>query len=108
MSDKVKSRREKILAAGFVAVDELIKVLQAPILSHTTDGGTDTVSAEKMKIAASAKRLSMDDALAMCQTLQDLEDDLNGTTTTKKEFLVKRTWLYYYLCSTQTNQELIQ
>lgn len=61
MSDK----REQILNAGLKGVDELIKVLESPILL-----AGDELSADKMKAAAAAKRLAFEDALAIYDRVQ--------------------------------------
>ena len=61
MSDK----REQILNAGLKGVDELIKVLESPILL-----AGDELSADKMKVAAAAKRLAFEDALAIYDRVQ--------------------------------------
>lgn len=61
MSDK----REQILNAGLKGVDELIKVLESPILL-----AGDELSADKMKAAAGAKRLAFEDALSIYDRVQ--------------------------------------
>jgi hypothetical protein len=61
--------KQRILAAGEKAVEELIKVLEDPILGNAMikegTGKSSEVSADKMKQAAAAKRLAFDDALYM-------------------------------------------
>lgn len=84
MSNEVNDRKEKLVKAGFVAVDELIKVLNSPILGRSELGETD-VSAEKMKMAASAKRLALEDSLAMLQTITQLEEELSEDSPEEKE-----------------------
>ena len=54
--------KSRILDAGSKAVEELILVLKDSIIANS-DGGD--LAPEKMKTAASAKRLAFDDALYM-------------------------------------------
>lgn len=56
----MSNTKERILEAGKKAVEELIKVLEDTIIGNS-DGGE--ITPEKMKIAASAKRVAFDDAL---------------------------------------------
>lgn len=81
MSNKVDDKKKKILEAAYIAVDELVMVLRAPILGKS--GIDEDVAAEKMKNAAAAKKLAMFDALEMMDKAQDLEEDLNGVKTVK-------------------------
>lgn len=65
---KEKSVTERILSAGERAVDELIKVLNQPILN---DGEVFTdLAADKMKNAAAAKRLAFEDALSITERIE--------------------------------------
>ena len=50
------SKKIEIVEAAKQAIDELIKVLKSPIITHAEDD----ISADKMKNAASAKRLAFD------------------------------------------------
>lgn len=68
MSDNLRKQRERILAAGEKAVEELITVLSSKIL---TAGGDDSdLSADKMKNAAAAKRLAFEDALSINEQIE--------------------------------------
>jgi len=62
-------------------------VLESPIVSGSFG---DDLGAEKMKNAAAAKKLAMFDALEMLDKAQEVEDDLNGTETVKKEKKVEK------------------
>lgn len=77
MSKNLRSKREEVLRAAEVAVDELITVLKSKIITH----GEEDLTADKLKNAASAKRLSFEDALAMLSQIekerQDMENDDN-------------------------------
>jgi hypothetical protein len=70
MSEDLKSKRERVLLASEKAVDELIKVLEHPIVTT----GEDDLSADKMKNAASAKKLALLDALEMLDTIESERD----------------------------------
>lgn len=67
----MSSKREEILAAAMVAVDELIGVLRDPIVHNSED----SLSADKMKNAAAAKRLAFDDALYILSKIEDSTND---------------------------------
>lgn len=61
-------KRQEILDAAMKAIDELIGVLRDPIISDPED----SLSADKMKNAAAAKRLAFDDALYMLERVEQL------------------------------------
>lgn len=63
------SKKVEILQAAKLAIDELIKVLKEPIITHAEDD----ITADKMKNAASAKKLAFDDALAMLHKIEEEE-----------------------------------
>ena len=65
------SKKVEILQAAKLAIDELIKVLKEPIITHADDD----ISADKMKNAASAKKLAFDYALAMLHKIEEEESD---------------------------------
>ena len=62
----------KIILAGQVAVEELIKVAREKIV----DSGDD-ISADRLKNAAATKRLAIFDAFEILNRIQDEEDMLN-------------------------------
>jgi hypothetical protein len=64
------SKKIEILEAAKVAIDELIKVLREPIITRSEDD----ISADKLKNAASAKRLAFEDALNMLQKIEEEEN----------------------------------
>jgi hypothetical protein len=64
------SKKVEILEAAKVAIDELIKVLREPIITRSEDD----ISADKLKNAASAKRLAFEDALNMLQKIEEEEN----------------------------------
>ena len=66
----MSNKREEILKAAMVGIDELIGVLRDPIVSNPEDA----LSADKMKNAAAAKRLAFDDALYMLERVEQLSN----------------------------------
>ena len=63
------SKKGEIVEAAKQAIDELIKVLKSPIITHADDD----ISADKMKNAASAKRLAFEDAMFMLNKIEEEE-----------------------------------
>lgn len=88
MSETVRDKKIRILDAGKVAVDELIKVLRDPIIGNSMiseDGKSNEVSADKMKNAAAAKRLAFEDALSMLTRIDEEEASMNEKQEEIKE-----------------------
>jgi hypothetical protein len=71
--------KSRILDAGSKAVEELILVLKDSIIANS-DGGD--LAPEKMKTAASAKRLAFDDALYIFNKIE--EERKSSSTEDKK------------------------
>lgn len=71
------SKKVEILEAAKVAIDELIKVLKEPIITRSEDD----ISADKLKNAASAKRLAFEDALNMLQKIEEEENKSSQIAT---------------------------
>jgi ASC-1-like (ASCH) protein len=72
--------RLKIILAGQVAVEELIKVAREKIV----DSGDD-ISADRLKNAAATKKLAIFDAFEILNRIQDEEDILNEKPKEVKE-----------------------
>jgi hypothetical protein len=87
----MSSVKERILKAGEKAVEELIKVLEDKILGNAMinegTGKSSSVSADKMKQAAAAKRLAFDDALYMHEKIESekKKDSKDPEAVEKKE-----------------------
>ena len=64
----VKETKKSIIQAGRIAVEELIKVAQAPIV----DSG-DEVSADRLKNAAATKKLAIFDAFEILHRMEEEE-----------------------------------
>ena len=71
---KKKETRENIIRAGRKAVDELIKVAEEKIITHTDDD----VSADRAKNAAATKKLCIMDAFEILQRIEEEELILTG------------------------------
>jgi hypothetical protein len=75
-----KETKKKIIQAGQLAVKELIKVAQEPIV----DTGED-VSADRLKNAAATKKLAIFDAFEILKRIEEEEQLLSGKPKEKKE-----------------------
>lgn len=85
-----KEIKSRIIAAGMKAVEELIKVAEAPIIANEgrtlIEDGVETpimedeLSAEKLKNAAAAKKLAIFDAFEILGRIKAEEDMINEVT----------------------------
>jgi hypothetical protein len=71
------SKKIEILEAAKIAIDELVKVLKEPIITRSEDD----ISADKLKNAASAKRLAFEDALNMLAKIEEEENKSSDSPT---------------------------
>lgn len=78
---ELKSIKERIIAAGYKAVDELIKIAEDTIIR----GGDDDLSADKLKNAASTKRLAIEDAFHILNRIELEQEKLVDVTNVKTE-----------------------
>jgi len=69
-----KETRKNIIRAWRKAVDELIKVAEEKIITHTDDD----VSADRLKNAAATKKLCIMDAFEILQRIEEEESILSG------------------------------
>jgi len=77
---KTKETRKKIILAGRKAVDELIKVAEEKIITHTEDD----VSSDRLKNAAATKKLCIMDAFEILQRIEEEENNLQGVENPKE------------------------
>ena len=77
----------RIIQAGQVAVQELIKVSEAPIIDT---GADDDLSADKLKNAAATKKLAIFDAFEILNRIAAEEEMLNEKPKEVKEEQVFR------------------
>jgi hypothetical protein len=78
MLNNYEDKVERIIKAGERAVEELIKVLHSEII---TDDPDKDITADKMKNAASAKKMALNDAFDILNRIELERDKLNGTET---------------------------
>jgi DNA-binding ferritin-like protein len=80
---ELKSIKERIIAAGYKAVEELIKIAEDKVLS----GGDDDLSADKLKNAAATKRLAIEDAFQILSRIELEQEKLvdDSVTNVKTE-----------------------
>ena len=69
-----KETRKNIIRAGRKAVDELIKVAEEKIITHTEED----VSADRLKNAAATKKLCIMDAFEIIRRIEEEESILSG------------------------------
>ena len=75
--------KERIIAAGRVAVEQLIKVAQEDILKPGED---DDLAADRLKNAAATKKLAIMDAFEILNRIDSEEEELElESTSTKTE-----------------------
>lgn len=82
--------KERIIAAGRVAVEQLIKVAQEDILKPGED---DDLAADRLKNAAATKKLAIFDALEILNRIDSEQEELELDTTqteTKVGFAERR------------------
>jgi hypothetical protein len=75
-----KETKKSIIQAGQLAVNELIKVAQEPIV----DTGED-VSADRLKNAAATKKLAIFDAFEILKRIEEEEALLEGKPIEEKK-----------------------
>jgi len=70
----METRRDRLVAdlikSGYAAVEELIKVAEAPIITNAEDDPT----AEKLKTAAQAKKIAIVEAFDILQRIKEEEE----------------------------------
>ena len=77
----IKETKKSIIQAGRKAVDELIKVAEEKIITHTEDD----VSADRLKNAAATKKLCIMDAFEILQRIEEEEAILEGKPKEEKK-----------------------
>jgi len=71
----------RIIAAGYKAVEELIKVAEDIIIT----GGEEDLSSDKLKNAAASKRMAIEDAFTILNRIEQEKSMLDGETEKPKE-----------------------
>jgi hypothetical protein len=70
---ELKEIKQRIIDAGYKAVEELIKVAEDTIIR----GGDDDLSSDKLKNAAATKRLAIEDAFSILSRIESEKEKLN-------------------------------
>lgn len=68
----IKEKKLNIIAAGYKAVEELVKVAKEPIVESDED-----LAADRLKNAAATKKLAIFDAFEILNRIQEEENILN-------------------------------
>lgn len=74
----IKKKRILILEAAENSINELIKVMNKKM-------DPDELDPEKVKISASAYRLAMEDAIALLQRVEEINEVMNESPKTAKD-----------------------
>ena len=89
-----KAIKLKIIAAGLIAVEQLIKVAKEKIIKSSPE---DDLAADKLKNAAATKKLAIFDAFEILKRIEleekeieDSEKDPNKSVDTKQGFAERR------------------
>lgn len=77
----IKETKKNIILAGHKAVEELIKVAEEKIITHSEDD----VSADRLKNAAATKKLAIFDAFEILNRINEEEAMLENKPVEKQE-----------------------
>jgi hypothetical protein len=81
--------RERIIQAGYVAVEQLIKVAKEDIIKPDP---MDDLSADKLKNAAASKRLAIFDAFEILSKVEAEKNILEGNDKASDKVDSKQGW----------------
>lgn len=84
-----KVLREKIIQAGYIAVEQLIKVAKEDIIKPDPE---DDLSVDKLKNAAAAKRLAIFDAFEILAKVETERNILEDNDKGIEKFDTKQGW----------------
>ena len=73
-----KEIKERIIAAGYEAVEQLIKVAKEDIIKPNAD---DELAADKLKNAAATKKLAIFDAFEILSRIESEKENLDTTNS---------------------------
>lgn len=73
--------KEQLILSGEKAVEELIKVANEAIVTHSDDD----LTADKMKNAAAAKKLAIFDAFEILKRIEEERNELNGVVIVRDD-----------------------
>ena len=84
-----KELRERIIQAGYVAVEQLIKVAKEDIIKPDL---SDELAADRLKTAAASKRLAIFDALEILSRIETEKNILEGNDKGVERVDTKQGW----------------
>jgi hypothetical protein len=77
-----ESYREKLIKSGRIAVDELLKVIEEPIITGKKE---EDLSPDRLKNAAATKKLAMFDAFDILARIDQEEEKIAESKGEKRE-----------------------
>lgn len=86
--EKEKDIKERIIDAGYIAVEQLIKVAKEDILGgkKTSDDSEDSyLAADRLKNAAATKKLAIFDAFEILSRIETEKENMSSDTGTGKQ-----------------------
>lgn len=83
----IKQIKESIIAAGYQAVEQLIKVAKEDIIKPNPD---DELAADRLKNAAATKKLAIFDAFEILSRIEAENENLNQTENGQPRIETKR------------------
>lgn len=89
----LKQRKEKIIEAGYLAVEQLVKVAKEDIIKGDPE---DDISADRLKNAAATKKLAIFDAFEILSKIEAEKEAIRigekgeSRTDTKQGFAERR------------------
>lgn len=75
-------KKERIIAAAYKAVEELIKVAEEKIIKPEPD---DELAADRLKNAAATKKLAIFDAFAILEKIEQEKIKIESTVSNKNK-----------------------
>lgn len=92
--EKDKEVRQRIIAAGYVAVEQLVRVAKEDILKPVDDE-SPSLAADRLKNAAATKRLAIFDAFEILKRIEEEQNALSESgvpdkVITKQGFAERR------------------
>jgi hypothetical protein len=84
-----KELREKIIQAGYIAVEQLIKVAKEDIIKPDL---SDELAADRLKNAAASKRLAVFDAFEILSRIESEKNILEGNDEGVRKVDTKQGW----------------
>ncbi len=85
MDNSVIEKKTRLIEAGYLAVEELIKIAKEPIINKVSsidsESATDDLAADKLTRAAQAKKIAFMDAFEILKKIEEEENALEELRT---------------------------